>query len=48
MLSESEESDSEMDDFIIDDVDDPKDIHSFIRQIFGNREYDESRDISFF
>ena len=48
MLSESEESDSEMDDFIIDDVDDSKDIHSFIRQIFGNREYDESRDISFF
>ena len=45
---ENDESDREMTDFIVDDVDNSQEIQSFIRQIFGNREYDESREISFF
>lgn len=44
---ESEESDSDMGDFIVDDVDNSTEMQSFIRQIFGSREYDESREISF-
>ena len=34
-------------DFIVDDVDNSMEMQSIIRQIFGNREYDESREISF-
>ena len=44
---ESEESDNDMGDFIVDDVDNSMEMQSIIRQIFGNREYDESREISF-
>lgn len=44
---ESEESDNDMGDFIVDDVDNSMEMQSFIRQIFGTREYDESREISF-
>ena len=44
---ESEESDNDMGDFIVDDVDNSMEMQSFIRQIFGSREYDESREISF-
>lgn len=36
-----------MGDFIVDDVDNSMEMQSIIRQIFGNREYDESREISF-